>query len=214
MGFLENSGKACARVDPPGSVNQMAEPSSASDREQAVAAARKRGLTKAELEQRLEAHRIDRHFKAATQVAHAGAIEQAGIIRRLFTERLDAYKWIAALSTAAFFFVGQAVGAAGRSIGGDPAIAALVAQACFLVSVFGAALYMFGVDTRASKWHRALFIRTSHIRGAHSSTSWGSSPDVEYVSDPRGWRLAPAVSERSSRAVRRRLGASDRSSPG
>ena len=94
MGFLENSGKACARVDPPGSVNQMAEPSSASDREQAVAAARKRGLTKAELEQRLEAHRIDRHFKAATQVAHAGAIEQAGIIRRLFTERLDAYKWI------------------------------------------------------------------------------------------------------------------------
>src|SRR5712664_1764907 len=141
----------------------MAEQTTQSDRENAVAALRKRGLTKAELEQRLEAHRIDRHFKTATQVAYTGAIEQAGVIRRLFAERLDAYKWVAAISTAAFFLLGQALGSNDRPLGYDASVAALAAEACFLMSVVGAALYTFVVDGRASRWHRALFIRTSHV---------------------------------------------------
>jgi len=133
------------------------------DRERAVAALRKRGLTKADLEKRLEEHRSDRNFKAATQTAYSGAIEQAGVIRRLFSERLDAYKWIAAISTAALFFLGQALGSIARPLRYDAGVAALIAEVCFLLSVLGAALYTFIVDRRASAWHRALFIRTSHV---------------------------------------------------
>ena len=47
----------------------------------------------AELEDKLRQHGTDRHFKEATQTAYGGALQQAGVIRQLFAERLDAFKW-------------------------------------------------------------------------------------------------------------------------
>jgi hypothetical protein len=76
---------------------------------------------------------------------------------------LDAYKWVAAISTGAFFFLGQTVASTAEAFSVRSATAALVAEGSFLSSLAGAALYMFTIESRASAWHRTIFMRTGHV---------------------------------------------------
>jgi hypothetical protein len=124
---------------------------------------KRRELTKAELQQRLEEHVRDRLWKEATHSTYATNIEQAGVHRRSFAERLEAYKWVAAISTAAFVLLAQTLAGGGPSMRAEAGTAALIADFGFLCSLVGAASYMFVIDTRASSWYRSIFVRTSHV---------------------------------------------------
>jgi hypothetical protein len=127
-----------------------------------------------ELQARLQEQIRDRVYKDATQAAYLSNVEQAGLIRRSFAERLDAYKWVAAISTGAFFFLGQTLASTAGAFRVLSATAALVAEGGFICSLAGAALYMFTIESRASAWHRTIFTRTgramSLLAGMDAST--------------------------------------------
>lgn len=131
--------------------------------EDAARRLKRRELDKVELQARLQEQVRDRLYKEATQAAYLSNVEQAGVIRRSFAERLDAYKWVAAISTGAFFFLGQTLASTAQAFSVQSATAALVAEGGFLCSLAGAALYMFTIESRASAWHRTIFTRTGRV---------------------------------------------------
>lgn len=131
--------------------------------EDAARRLKRRELDKVELQARLQEQVRDRLYKEATQAAYLSNVEQAGVIRRSFAERLGAYKWVAAISTGAFFFLGQTLASTAQAFSVQSATAALVAEGGFLCSLAGAALYMFTIESRASAWHRTIFTRTGRV---------------------------------------------------
>lgn len=136
------------------------------DPKQVEAAAKqlkRRELSKDELLKYLDDHVRDRAYRGATQAAYISTTEQAGVIRRGFSERLDAYKWVAALSSAAFFFLGQSIAGKDAIFTRGSATAAAVAQSGFFLSLLGAAMYMFIVDRKASAWHEIVFTRSGRV---------------------------------------------------
>lgn len=104
---------------------------------------------------------IERGFQAAALAVYRTNLDQANITRGVVAERRDAYKWVAALSTGAFLFVGQLLPTAGLiSFATNRWL--LLAEAAFGLSVLGAAGYLLIVDRRTANWARAMYAYTVH----------------------------------------------------
>jgi hypothetical protein len=120
-------------------------------------------LSKTELQKRLDQHLVDRFHKEAMFTAHRMLVEDSKMLRTSIAERLDAFKWIAAFSTAAFLFVGPFLTASTNPVRVESVRGLLVAELAFLLSMCGAAGYMFVIDRRASEWARKMVGYTGRI---------------------------------------------------
>ncbi len=121
-------------------------------------------LSEPELRKRFEAHRIDQFHKQAQLTAAQAVIHLGEFLRLDARERLDAYKWVAAISTAGFFFVGQALGAGALPIRAESVWGLLAAECGFLVSIAAAGGYMFRVDRRIAEWSRRMASYSDHTQ--------------------------------------------------
>jgi hypothetical protein len=124
--------------------------------------------TESQLRERLRQHMVDRNFQDATLGIYKTTLELATMVRGGVAERRDAYKWVAALSTGAFFFVGQALPRGGVMMFADYRWL-LMAEVAFGLSVLGAAGYLLTVDTRAAAWLRDIHRHTARVTSALTS---------------------------------------------
>lgn len=119
-------------------------------------------LSEAQLRALFEQHRIDQFHKEAQVVASREVVELGQLLRADARERLDAYKWVAAIATAAFFFVGQAIGVGSVPVRAESVLGLLAAECGFLISIGAAGAYMFLVDARIAAWSRRMATFSSH----------------------------------------------------
>jgi hypothetical protein len=130
------------------------------------------------LRARLRQHFADRHFQEGTLAVYRSLFEQANLVRASVSETRDALKWIAALSTGAFFFVGQSLPKS-TAISIATSSWSLGAEAAFVLSILGAAGWLLGVDQRASRWLRQIYRYTSLV----TSTLYSMDANANAIRD-------------------------------
>jgi hypothetical protein len=109
-----------------------------------------------ELRAKAEELRIESLYRDPALALFKDLAEQGRILRATARDRLDAFKWIAAISTAAFFLVGQTVGKEDGLVLASSVRGLLIAELGFMLSVAGAGAYMFVIDSRMAWWARRI----------------------------------------------------------